>query len=179
MQAAERFLAEGLGPFDGGQEPPTQEAKWRSPDARTGGGAVYTHIVVPLDTSELAEQALPHAIEIARRFEAQVELLTVVPASVEDAIGPAAEEAWDPRKLEAQEYLEAVASRLSQEGIAVRTAVRRGDVAEEIIDHAAHCDLIVMCTHGRSGLGRWVYGSITDRALRHAGVPILLVRASE
>jgi nucleotide-binding universal stress UspA family protein len=141
---------------------------------------VYTAIVVPLDTSELAEQALAHAAEIARHFDAHLELLTVIPASVGDTVaGGTARDAWDARKLEAQEYLEAVSSRLTDDGISVSTAVRQGDVAEEIIEHAAHCDLIIMCTHGRSGLGRWVYGSIADRTLRHAGVPILLVRASE
>jgi nucleotide-binding universal stress UspA family protein len=141
---------------------------------------VYATIVVPLDTSELAEQALPHAMEIARRFGAQVELLTVIPASLEDKLEvQAAADTYDPRKLEAQEYLAAVAGRLSQEGIPVSTVVRRGDVAEEIIDHSGHSDLVVMCTHGRSGLGRWVYGSIADRTLRYATAPILLVRASE
>jgi nucleotide-binding universal stress UspA family protein len=141
---------------------------------------VYSSITVPLDASELAEQALSHAIEIAKRFGAQVELLTVVPTVLEDTIErEGAGDTFDPRTLEAQEYLQAVAGRLTDEGISVSTTVRRGDVAEEIIDHASHCDLIVMCTHGRSGLGRWVYGSITDRTLRHAGVPVLLVRASE
>lgn len=141
---------------------------------------MYSTIVVPLDNSELAEQALAHAVEIARRFEAHVELLTVVPSSLEATIeSGAAGEAWDPRTLAAQEYLEAVSGRLAAEGISVSTTVRRGDVAEEIIEHADHCDLIVMSTHGRSGLGRWVYGSIADRTLRHAGVPILLVRSSE
>jgi len=141
---------------------------------------VYSDIVVPLDMSELAEQALAHAVEIAKRFEAHVELLTVIPSSLENAMeGESAGATFDPRKLEAQEYLAAVGSRLADDGLSVSTAVRHGDVAEEIIDHATDCDLIIMCTHGRSGLGRWVYGSITDRTLRHAGVPILLVRASE
>ena len=141
---------------------------------------MYKCLAVPLDTSELAEQAIPHAVALAKRFGARVELLTVIPSSLEDTIdGEAAGDAWDPRKLEAQEYLEGVSGRLADQGVSVSTAVRRGDVAEEIIDHAAHCDLIIMCTHGRSGLGRWVYGSIADRTLRHASVPILLVRASE
>jgi nucleotide-binding universal stress UspA family protein len=141
---------------------------------------VYATIAVPLDSSELAEQALAHAAEIARHFGAHVELLTVIPSSVEEAVeGEAARDAWVRQMLEAQEYLEGVGARLEAEGLSVTTVVRRGDVAEEIIEYGEHCDLIVMCTHGRSGLGRWVYGSITDRTLRHAGVPILLVRASE
>ncbi|MGQ9731672.1 MAG: universal stress protein [Candidatus Zipacnadales bacterium] len=139
---------------------------------------MYSTVLVPLDTSELAEQALPHAIELARRFGAEVELLTVIPASLDNTLSPGiTADEWDPRQLEAEEYLEAIAGRLAAEGITVRSEVRRGDVAEEIIDHATHCDLIVMCTHGRSGLGRWVYGSIADRTLRYATVPVLLVRA--
>ena len=70
-----------------------------------------------------------------------------------------------------------VSGRLAEEEVRVRTEVLRGDVAEEIIDHARHCDLVIMSTHGRSGLGRWVYGSIADRTLRYATVPVLLVRA--
>ena len=67
------------------------------------------------------------------------------------------------------------------EDIQVSTVIRRGDVAEEILAHTdeAEGDLIVMCTHGRSGLGRWVYGSIADRTLRYASVAVLLVRAAE
>jgi nucleotide-binding universal stress UspA family protein len=143
---------------------------------------VYSRILVPLDTSELAEQALPHAAELARRFEAELELLTVVRASREDSLeGQDLQGDWDPRVLEAQEYLEGVAGRFAQEGLSVETAIRRGDVAEEIMAHSGdrHCNLIVMCTHGRSGLGRWVYGSIADRTLRYAQLPVLLVRAAE
>jgi nucleotide-binding universal stress UspA family protein len=143
---------------------------------------MYSKIVVPLDSSEIAEQALSHAAEIARRFEAELELLTVVPASPDDGFphdGPGDE--WDPRTLEAQEYVEAVAGRLREDGIKATTSFRRGDVAEEILAHTrdTECDLIVMCTHGRSGRGRWVYGSIADRTLRYATVPVLLVRAAE
>ena len=141
---------------------------------------MYSKIIVPLDTSEIAEQALAHGAEIARRFRAELELLTIVrPSPDASESGPGAE--WDPRILEAQEYLEGVASRLRMEDIQVSTVIRRGDVAEEILAHTdeAEGDLIVMCTHGRSGLGRWVYGSIADRALRYAGVAVLLVRAAE
>jgi nucleotide-binding universal stress UspA family protein len=143
---------------------------------------VYSRILVPLDASELAEQALPHAAELARRFEGELELVTVVHGSREETLeGHDPQSDWDPRALEAQEYVEGVAGRLSQEGLSVHTAVRWGDVAEEIMAHSAEsdCDLIVMCTHGRSGLGRWVYGSIADRTLRYARVPVLLVRAAK
>ena len=133
---------------------------------------MYSRVLVPLDTSELAEQALPHAVELARHFDAHLELLTVLRASGEEALEVHAPgDEWDPRALEAQEYLDGVAGRLSQDDLSVSTAVRRGDVAEEIMAHSvdAGCDLIVMCTHGRSGLGRWnirVFKHIWDAGSR-------------
>ena len=70
--------------------------------------------------------------------------------------------------------LRGILARISEEGLRARSAVRRGDVAEEILRHAQElpADLIVMSTHGRSGLGRWVYGSIADRVLRPALVMV-------
>jgi nucleotide-binding universal stress UspA family protein len=143
---------------------------------------MYSRILVPLDASDLAEQALPHAEALARCFGAELELLTVVHIPPEETLAlaePSAE--FDPRLPEAQEYLEGLAARLKQDRIAVSTTVRRGDVAEEIIAFAADagCQLIVMCTHGRSGVSRWVYGSIADRLLRYSPVPVMLVRASQ
>ena len=143
---------------------------------------MYSRILVPLDTSDLAEQALPHAEALARRLNAELQLLTVIHTPPEEAAsaGAPADE-FDPRALEGQEYLQGLAARLTGDGVRVKTRIRRGDIAEEIMAHAVEtrCDLIVVCTHGRSGLGRWVYGSIADRLLRYAPVPVLLVRASK
>lgn len=142
---------------------------------------MYSHILVPLDTSELAEQALPHAEALARCFQAELHLLTVVHTPHDDLSEGEPDDQFDPRTLEAQEYLQGLAGRLSEDGVPTSVTVRQGDVAEEIIAQAAEdpCDLIVMCTHGRSGLGRWVYGSIADRLLRYSPLPTLLVRASK
>ncbi len=143
---------------------------------------MYQRILLTLDRSPLAEKALPHAVALAQACHAALELVSVVPLS--DVQASAEYVVYVDRDQEAaqcEEYLRSVQSRLQGEGLQVAATVRRGDVTEEILHHADECgaDLIVMSTHGRSGLGRWVYGSIADRVLRHASVPVLLVRASE
>jgi nucleotide-binding universal stress UspA family protein len=144
---------------------------------------MYKRILVTLDQSQLAEQALPHALEVAKAFGACIDLLSVVPIytySDDTLTGPVILD-WEPIRAGAEEYLGGVASRVREAGVECTTQIERGDVAEEILRFCAEaaCDLIVMSTHGRSGLGRWVYGSIADKVLRHAKVPVLLVRVSE
>ncbi len=143
---------------------------------------MYQRILLTLDRSPLAEKALPHAVALAQACHAALELVSVVPLS--DVQASAEYVVYVDRDQEAaqcEEYLRRVQGRLQGEGLQVDATVRRGDVTEEILRHAdeRRADLIVMSTHGRSGLGRWVYGSIADRVLRHASVPVLLVRASE
>lgn len=143
---------------------------------------MYKTILVTLDRSELAEQALAHAVAIADAFHAAIELVTVVPVLDQEAmLATGVDIDWEREVAQYEEYLRGIVSRVAEEGPKVRSQVRRGDIAEEILRHAqeARADLIVMSTHGRSGLGRWVYGSIADRVLRHASVPVLLVRATE
>jgi len=143
---------------------------------------MYQRILLTLDRSPLAEKALPHAVALAQACHAALELVSVGPLS--DVQASAEYVVYVDRDQEAaqcEEYLRRVQGRLQGEGLQVDATVRRGDVTEEILRHAdeRRADLIVMSTHGRSGLGRWVYGSIADRVLRHASVPVLLVRASE
>jgi nucleotide-binding universal stress UspA family protein len=143
---------------------------------------MYKRVLLTLDRSSLAEQALPHAVAVANAFEASVELLAVVPIGDREAMfGTGVNVNWESEVAQYEEYLAGVLSRVQQEDLQVHSEVRRGDVADEILRHVeeADVDLIVMSTHGRSGLGRWVYGSVADRVLRHATVPVLLVRATE
>ena len=143
---------------------------------------MYERILVTLDQSDLAERALPHAVALAKAFKATIHLVSVVPvvdAEALHAAGVAVD--WDAQIASAREYMAAMRKRVMAEGVDTEWDVCQGNVAEEILRYCdqQECDLIVMCTHGRSGLGRWVYGSIADRVLRHANVPVLLVRASE
>ena len=143
---------------------------------------MYERILVTLDQSDLAEKALPHAVALAKAFGATIHLVSVVPVvdrEVMHAAGVAVD--WQTRLAGAREYMGAVRKRVLAEDVEAEWDVCQGDVAEEILRYCEQqdCDLIVMSTHGRSGLGRWVYGSIADRVLRHAAVPVLLVRANE
>lgn len=146
--------------------------------------AGYHCLLVPLDGSGLAELALPFAAIWARAFDAEVVLLRVPTLPAYVSLGPDAS-MLVPSLLgevyeEADAYLSNVMRELRARGLTVhKAAVEPGAVADTIVDFArdAGVDCIVMSTHGRSGLGRWVYGSVADRVLRGAGVPVLLVRA--
>jgi nucleotide-binding universal stress UspA family protein len=146
---------------------------------------MYQRIVVPLDGSELAEEALPRAIELARLVGAPLHLLRVVDYLRLERYGPyalaleysAVEPVLDTETTEATEYVDAVQRHLTREGVAVETEVRQGRVAREIVAAAKPGAVIVMASHGRGGFSRWLLGSIAEDVLRHATVPILLVRS--
>lgn len=145
---------------------------------------LYQHILVPLDGSALAELALADAFAVAELSGAELTLLQVVPP-IDHVIAGEAEhpifvdQQWEAKKALAREYILSVCERTGCPDITIHTAVEMGSAAETIIDYAHHhpIDLIVMATHGRSGLQRWVYGSVADKVLRGATQPILLVRA--
>jgi len=130
------------------------------------------NLLVPVDGSDLAELAVPAALELARLFEARAILLRVLEESPE---GDAAE------VREAEEHLDAIARTFERRGIDTFTLVQKGDPVEEIVSNVRfhHADLIVMTTHGRSGLNRLVTGSVTEQVLRRAPVPLLVVRADK
>jgi len=144
---------------------------------------MYEGILVPLDQSELAEQALPHAVALAEAFGATIHLVSVVAVQAPEAVpsaGMAAE--WEEQIDRARQYMSGIRKRIMT-GTKIETEwdVCQGDVAEEILRYCVQqeCELIVMSTHGRSGTGRWVYGSIADRILRRAPASVLLVRSVE
>jgi nucleotide-binding universal stress UspA family protein len=142
-------------------------------------------ILVPLDGSMLAEQALPLAADLARRGNAGLILCRGIGWPRDRGGVPTDEELpgdvaliRQAREL-AQRYLTGVSQGLIRPGLAVTTVVVVGPAADAILACAEgqQAELIVMSTHGRGGLGRWVYGSVADRVLRGATIPILLVRA--
>ncbi len=144
----------------------------------------YKHILVPLDTSELAELALEDAFSIAQLSKADITLLHVTPP-IEHVIEAETDhpiyidQQWESQKMLAFSYLKDICKRMKCPDVKVQVAVEIGPPAENIIDYASHhpVDLIVMATHGRTGLQRWVYGSVADKVLRGADVPVLLIRA--
>ena len=132
-------------------------------------------IVVPLDGSELAEQALPYAQVLAERSGAEILLVRVVPA--EWPGGPAEAREHLLEVQEARSYLGEIAGRIEARGVRALRSVLQGVPAARIAAEAQDADLIVMTTHGRSGVFRFLYGSVAEGVLARAKVPVMLVRA--
>ncbi len=135
---------------------------------------MYNTILVPLDGSEVAKAIMPHVKAMAAGHQAEVILLEVLPAT-----GVVADVAAEERQ-EAEDRLQAVERELKDAGVNARHTIRHGaDAAAEIVDYAEvnDIDLIAMSTHGRSGVGRWMFGSVASKVLRGTAKPILLIRS--
>lgn len=145
---------------------------------------MFRKIMVPLDGSQLAERALAPAVELARCWQAKLVLLRVpvyrqllVPgASGYGMLLPETERQESQATVNA--YLQTCRNRLEYPGELIQIYQGSGDVAGTIVDAAMAeaADLIVMTTHGYSGLTRWILGSVTERVLREAPCPVLAVR---
>jgi nucleotide-binding universal stress UspA family protein len=144
----------------------------------------YTRILVPLDGSKTAEAAVPQAFRLAKLTGATVTLLWVVPR-IEDVIRTNGEpiyidEEFAAKKQRAPEYVDRLLKEYGGNGLTIRTAIEMGPVAATILDYAAResVDLIVITTHGRSGIQRWLLGSVAEKLLQAARQTVLLVRAT-
>jgi nucleotide-binding universal stress UspA family protein len=146
---------------------------------------MYKKIMVPLDGSELAECVLPHVEELCRGNGDRVIYLVRVVEPFQPYVG---DYVIDPREGEridreniasATKYLDKVSERLLSCSSIIEKKVLLGRVAECLVDYARdeEMELIVIATHGRSGVSRWVRGSIADRILHFSYVPILMIRA--
>ena len=132
-------------------------------------------ILVPLDGSELAERALPYAERLARARAGH--MLLVRAAELFLPTGEECVEAEHPFVADGRAYLHAIAEKLRGAGVPVETVVPYGRPVDEIVAliGSRHADLVVMASHGRSGLGRWLYGSVADALMRQSPAPIVLV----
>jgi nucleotide-binding universal stress UspA family protein len=157
---------------------------------------MYERILVPLDGSELAEQALPYAREMATKFRSRLTLLRAITTSQEAFREVAAEpiavtapemtvgvarNLYESEADEAREYLRRIATSFDGSGIEVETEMVEGD-PEWVIEHQAKeigASLIVMASHSRSGLARLLHGSVSDEIARASTVPLLLIRPAE
>ena len=129
---------------------------------------MYERIVVPLDGSELAEGALPYAEGLARRLHGEVILLTAcMPGEVIE------------RPLRA--YLEKRVDELQSLGVKASPLIVQGHAANEILDFSEKNDigLIIISTHGRTGISMWPLGSIANKVLQRSQIPVLLIRSTE
>ena len=143
---------------------------------------MYKKILVPLDGSELAKRALEEAEKLANCFGSEIVLFEVVPFmpiyGSPELVTPLIVD--EKQKEAAEKYLANLSEELKQKGLKVTGVVRTGQqVAVEIIDFAKEsgANLIIMCTHGRSGISRWVLGSVALKVLTRAETPILLIRS--
>ncbi len=142
-------------------------------------------ILVSLDGSRLAEKALPYARTLAQKFDAELILVRVLqPMVIMSDYGyvPFYQSQVLQEEADAKVYLRSIQKKFSKLGLTIHIEVLEGNpVAETILDMARETavDLIVMSTHGRSGLSQWVYGSVANKVLQHAPCPIFLVRAKK
>jgi nucleotide-binding universal stress UspA family protein len=144
---------------------------------------MYTHILVPLDGSPLAEQVLPHVRALAAAGERpKITLLRAVPREYPDIVeGETSNEVVNPMERllgDARSYLDRTAWPLRNEGLEVAAEVVVRQPADAIVEFANRekVDLIAMATHGRGGVGRWVFGSVTQKIMHLTPAPMLVVR---
>jgi len=138
------------------------------------------HILVPLDESRLAECVLPHAVALARAFDARVTLLGVVAQTCAAGLGRIIDPLrWHMRKTEAESYLDSVGTRLHEAGLQAEKVTLEGQAADSIIEfaHGHAVDLILLSSHGQSGLSKWNISSVVQKVILRAYMPVMIVRA--
>ena len=163
------------------------EPTTRSSPAPVQDDAPFHRLLVPLDGSSVAERVLPYARRLAGGRGSDLILVQVVtPTPIAAAMeAPAAAqivaEADERARVEAQTYLEQMSARLRRDGRDVTPLVLLGDPATVITNVAREhaVELIAMTTHGRTGLSRLMFGSVAEHVLRHAPVPVFLVRVAD
>jgi len=140
---------------------------------------MYQSILVPLDGSKVAEAILPEIERFSGEPLPRLQLIRVCLAH-----GFPGQDMTDLQLKtinEARAYLQGIKSRLVEQGFDTSISVLYGDAAEEILEHSMRptIDLVAMSTHGRSGPGRWLMGSIAEKIVRHCQKPVLLIRAGK
>lgn len=144
---------------------------------------MYKKILVPLDGSKRAEMIRPHVRELASRFQATVILIMVIEHIYADGIGETyisiSEKAFKAKLKDSELYLDGIASKFRDKGIACKTLVAHGPVVEKIIEAAntEDVDLIAMTSHGWGGLARIFYGSVAAGILNQVDRPLFIVRS--
>jgi nucleotide-binding universal stress UspA family protein len=146
---------------------------------------MYRKILVPLDTSEFAEHALPMALALARRSRASIHLVVVsapITAASLDGTYLPSPEVQEELNASYHTYLERTLARVRERiDVPITGAVRFGEVATTLCDlaSAGHCDLVVMATHGRGAMGRFWLGSVADDLVHSTTLPLLFVRPGD
>ena len=149
---------------------------------------MYKNVLVPMDGSELAECVLPHVETVVKGCGTKkVTFIRVVePVVLPIGIGGEYFNAQVMTEMEeyetssAQNYLDEITEKIGYEGVTVEAKLLQGRAAESLIDYALanKIDLIIIATHGRSGISRWVRGSVANHILHSATVPILMIQSA-
>lgn len=147
---------------------------------------MYKKILVPLDGSKLAEVALPHAESLAGQYDATLILLSVItPPTVSNRRGIDALQLFgsemDTLQEDAEQYLHGLKNKLSKRRIQVKTVIKIEPVVGSIVATAneSAVDLVIIASHGRSGLGRVFFGSIAAGVLNRIEQPLMIIRCAE
>lgn len=145
---------------------------------------MFELILVPLDGSKRAEAILDHVKTLSHCLNSEVVLLQIIepvlmPLDPQGYMPELDAERTELRRNEAIEYLEGIAAELERSGINVRTRVEQGTVVDTILDicQKERPHLIALASHGRTGLARAFYGSVTDGLLNKATCPMLVIRS--
>lgn len=139
---------------------------------------MYDEILVPTDGSPAAEAALDHAIDIASKYDARVHALYVVDATAFASVEAGTELIIEALEEEGREAVDRIHDAAESADVPVRTRVQSGTAYRSILDYIEDndIDLVVMGTHGRRGVERFLLGSVTERVVRSADVPVMTVR---
>ncbi len=141
---------------------------------------MFKNILVPLDGSPLAESVLPHVAAIGKAFDSKVTLIRVLsPEQRTDLVKPVDPLNWKITQVEAETYLNMIAMRLEKTGLSVGTLVKEGPPGERIVEFALqdNIDLVVLSSHGSSGLTRWNVSSVTRKIIQNSRRSTMVVRA--
>ncbi|WP_224335418.1 universal stress protein [Haloprofundus halobius] len=141
---------------------------------------MYDTILLPTDGSEGSRQAAEHAFDLARQYDATVHVLYVADTQ-RDSLTTVGTEVVDALEDEGEDAVAAIVDSDVARGVDVEEAVVQGHPDEKILAYVEDnaVDLVVMATHGRSGLGRYLLGSTTEKVVRSSPVPVFTVRADE
>jgi nucleotide-binding universal stress UspA family protein len=140
---------------------------------------VYENVLVPTDGSPSTDHAVRHALDLAQRYGARLHALYVVDTAAVASLETGSEVVLDSLHEEGERAVERVATAAADAGVEAETHVVTGPPARRIVSFADDegMDLVVMATHGRRGVERFLLGSVTERVVRTADVPVLTVRA--
>ena len=146
---------------------------------------MYNQILVPLDGSELAEMALPHAESLARKYDTTLVLLSIVTPPTITSRGAKAMELFEEKintlMQDADEYLDKLKRKLAEKKIKTEIYTKLGPVVKSILEFADNddVDLVIIASHGRSGLGRFFFGSVAAGILNRVGQPLMVIRCKD